>query len=78
LRGANGLLIDPWDVDALSESVITLLNDRGLARKIGQNARETVEKMFTLPKFANKTAEFMRKSRTVSERLNDFVPRDLV
>jgi len=53
----NGLLIDPWDVDALSETVITLLSDRGLARKIGQNARKTVEEKFTLQKFANETAE---------------------
>jgi glycosyltransferase involved in cell wall biosynthesis len=57
----NGLLIDPWDVDALSENVITLLNDRGLARKIGQNARKTVEEKFTLQKFANKTAEVYEK-----------------
>jgi len=57
----NGLLIDPRDVDALSENVITLLSDRGLARKIGQNARKTVEEKFTLQKFANKTVEVYEK-----------------
>jgi glycosyltransferase involved in cell wall biosynthesis len=59
--GVNGLLIDPWDVDALSENVITLLSDRGLARKIGQNARETVEEKFTLQKFANETVRVYEK-----------------
>lgn len=57
----NGLLIDPWDVDALSENVITLLNDQGLSRKMGQNARKTVEEKFTLQKFANETAEVYEK-----------------
>jgi glycosyltransferase involved in cell wall biosynthesis len=57
----NGLLIDPWDVDALSENVMTLLNDQGLARKIGQNARKTVEEKFTLQRFVNKTVEVYEK-----------------
>jgi glycosyltransferase involved in cell wall biosynthesis len=53
----NGLLIDPWDVNALSESVIALLSDQRLAKRIGQNARKTVEEKFTLKKFANETAD---------------------
>lgn len=57
----NGILIDPWDVTALSESVIMLLEDRALAKKVGQNARKTVEAKFTLQNFANKTAEVYEK-----------------
>lgn len=57
----NGLLIGPWDVNALSENVINLLDDRALARKMGQNARKTVEEKFTLQKFANETAEVYEK-----------------
>jgi glycosyltransferase involved in cell wall biosynthesis len=57
----NGLLIGPWDVNALSENVINVLNDPTMARKIGQNARKTVEEKFTLEKFAVKTAEVYEK-----------------
>jgi glycosyltransferase involved in cell wall biosynthesis len=57
----NGLLIPPWDANALSENVIKLLSDSALAKRIGQNARKTVEEKFTLQKFANQTAKVYKK-----------------
>jgi glycosyltransferase involved in cell wall biosynthesis len=58
----NGILIDPWDVNALSGSVVMLLEDQALAKRLGQNARKTVEEKFTLQNFANKTAEVYEKT----------------
>jgi glycosyltransferase involved in cell wall biosynthesis len=57
----NGILIDPWDVNALSRSVVMLLEDQSLAKRLGRNARKTVEEKFTLQNFANKTAEVYEK-----------------
>jgi glycosyltransferase involved in cell wall biosynthesis len=41
----------------LAEKIINILNDSALARKLGQNARETVVERFTFQKFADGTKE---------------------
>ena len=57
----SGFLVEPWDVNALSENVTNLLNDRALAQKVGQNARERVEKNFTLQKFSSNTVDAYKR-----------------
>ena len=57
----SGFLVEPWDVNALSENVTNLLNDRALAQKVGQNARERVEKNFTLQKFSSNTVDVYKR-----------------
>jgi glycosyltransferase involved in cell wall biosynthesis len=44
----NGLLCDFFDPEGLAESVISLLTDRALARKLGDAGRETVKARFDL------------------------------
>lgn len=39
--GQNGLLFQPQDTEALAKAVLTLLDDRNLARRLGSNARKT-------------------------------------
>jgi glycosyltransferase involved in cell wall biosynthesis len=53
----NGLLVPPSNSDKLAEKIVELINDRALAKKLGQNARRTVEEQFTVQTFANKTKE---------------------
>jgi trehalose synthase len=44
--GESGFLVDPYDLDAVAETVVRLLNDQALADEIGANARERVRERF--------------------------------
>ena len=55
--GFNGLLVPPSNSDKLAEKIVELINDRGLAKKLGQNTRRTIEEQFTFQIFANKTKD---------------------
>lgn len=46
--GKTGLLIPPGDSHALAENIIRLLEDRALAKQIGESAREVVANRFSL------------------------------
>jgi glycosyltransferase involved in cell wall biosynthesis len=48
--GRSGVLIPPGDSQALAESIIRLLEDRTLARQMGEYAREVVARRFSLTK----------------------------
>jgi len=45
IDGYNGRVLEPADIEGLSAAVINLVEDDDLSRRIGQNAREHVEKM---------------------------------
>ncbi len=51
----NGLLVPAADSDALANALIKLLNDPTLYEKIGQNARKTYEKLFTVQRMLKET-----------------------
>ncbi|GMR10991.1 MAG: glycosyltransferase [Anaerolineae bacterium] len=46
--GESGFLVDPYDLDAVAETVLRLLNDEALAAEIGANARERVRERFLI------------------------------
>ncbi len=46
--GKTGLLVPPGDSHALAESIVTLLDNRTLAREIGESARNVVASRFSL------------------------------
>lgn len=48
INGYNGFLIQPKDVDALTEKLDLLLSDKELRKKMGKNAREYAEKYFDI------------------------------
>lgn len=48
IDGYNGYLIEPKDVDALTEKLDMLLEDTGLRIKMGKNSREYAEKYFDI------------------------------
>lgn len=50
--GETGVFIKPKDTVSLKEAIIRLIRDRGLAGKIGFNAKEFVERNFSLEKMA--------------------------
>ncbi|MEE9543044.1 MAG: glycosyltransferase [Thermodesulfobacteriota bacterium] len=44
----SGMLVEPTDVDGLTDSISAVLNDKELRRKLGTNAREVVEERFSV------------------------------
>jgi glycosyltransferase involved in cell wall biosynthesis len=47
IDGETGFLVEPGDVDALSDRIASLLSDRRLARRLGDNARAAVTDRLT-------------------------------
>lgn len=61
--GVNGILVsgaDPWDSDALAKGMHMFLEDKALARKMGEAASLTVDSM-TWDNCASKTLEVYRR-----------------
>ena len=48
IDGYNGFLIEPKDVDALTEKLDLLIKDKSLRMKMGRNSREYAEKYFDI------------------------------
>jgi glycosyltransferase involved in cell wall biosynthesis len=49
LDGETGLLVDPEDVDALADALVTALSDRGLAQRFGDAAHALYSTVHTTP-----------------------------
>lgn len=47
VNGENGLLVEPFDVEALTAAMTTLLKDDDFAGRLGKNARATVLENYT-------------------------------
>lgn len=52
--GQNGLLVEVGNAEQLAQAIISLLNDRELANKLSQRARQDVIEKYTLSQMANK------------------------
>jgi glycosyltransferase involved in cell wall biosynthesis/peptidoglycan/xylan/chitin deacetylase (PgdA/CDA1 family) len=59
--GANGLIVPPDDIPALTAAINKLLADPALARELGRRARETVSERFGLPRIADELATQYRR-----------------
>ena len=46
-NGFNGVLVQPRNASALGDTIIALLNDKTLRKRLGRNARQTILKFFT-------------------------------
>ena len=58
--GTNGLLVDPGDLPALTGALATLLENLDLRRRMGDAARQTILRGFTLGHQACHLAELYR------------------
>ncbi len=56
----SGLLVSAGESNAITNAVNTLLQDKRLARKLGENARARVEKKFTWEETTKKVEEFYK------------------
>lgn len=58
--GSNGILIRPHDADALAQSIILLMLDRGFASRLAKEGRRTVTERFSAERMADKTMNVYR------------------
>ena len=66
--GENGLLVVPRDPPALARAIGRVLDDPGLARRLGENARDRIERHFSLEGMARRTEELYRALVTRGQR----------
>jgi alpha-maltose-1-phosphate synthase len=59
--GETGFLVEPGDVDSLHDRIASLLSDRRLARRLGDNARAAVAGRFTWESCARRCAAAYRE-----------------
>ncbi len=67
-HGESGLLVPPADPGALHEAILTLLDDPGLARRLGENALARARAHFDLDVEADRLAELYRQVVHRSEK----------
>ncbi len=59
-HGVNGWLVEPDNLDELTESLATLLQESGLRRRLGETARHTILRSYTLQHQAARLAALYR------------------
>ncbi|SRR5579875_202106 len=70
--GVNGLLVEPEQPAALAEALRKIIEDSDLARRLGQQARETVVRDYQLDTVVGQCLELYR--RLLSRQEQDAVP----
>ena len=63
-HGVNGLLVQPRDADALSASILTLLENPDLARAMGEAAHQRIANTFTVEKMVDQTEDIYMRTFT--------------
>jgi glycosyltransferase involved in cell wall biosynthesis len=69
--GKTGFLVPPRDIDGLSEAILKILDDRGMAEKMGELARSTIIDKFSLKQSVAKTEELYLDVLNSKGRLED-------
>jgi len=60
--GKNGLLVEPEDSSAISEGILKILEDSNFAEKLVKQAREKVERKYTMEECLLETEEVYKKT----------------
>ena len=58
--GKNGFLVHPSDIDQYSKKIITLLKDKKLCLKLGNEARLKIESTFNIENIADENIEYYK------------------
>ena len=59
--GSEGFLVEPMDVNSLTENCLRLIQFPEMAQKMGQMARARVERDFSAENMAHRVASFYKK-----------------
>ena len=62
--GVTGLLVDPDNVEGISQAIIHLMTDKVYAKKLGENGRRRVEQELNWPMVGRKIEEILEKATT--------------
>lgn len=62
INGYNGLLSKKGSPDSIAENILTLIENEKLQRKLGKNARKTIEEKFTWDKIGKKFERIYRQT----------------
>ena len=73
--GETGLLVVPRDPPALARAIGRVLDDPDLARRLGENARDRIERQFSLERMARTTEDLYRALVTRGPRAGKEVAR---
>ena len=57
-HGKNGLLVDAKNPKEVAETILSIVNNKELARKLGKNARKKAE-MFSVERVADRVESFL-------------------
>jgi len=69
--GITGSLVLPKNPNALAEAIITLLQNKEKAQRMGQAGRKRVEKMFSLQKNIRQTEEIYEEILQIRKEYKD-------
>ncbi len=67
--GETGLLVPPENMRALADALETVLRDRGVRRRLGEQARRHVSEMFRAESWTARVAERLETSRGIEKVL---------
>jgi glycosyltransferase involved in cell wall biosynthesis len=62
MEGETGLLVDERDVDAMSRQLVRLASDRGLARRLGQRARQHIAENFSMQRHIDSLSQVLEEA----------------
>ena len=66
--GCNGILVKPQDIEAIAQGLRTLLSSEAERKRLGNAARDTIERNFALPVTLDKLAAIYREFGLVERR----------
>ena len=61
-NGTNGILVEPKNSEQIAQAIIRLLNDPSLAENMAKNAREKIEKLYSMEKSLAETEKVYKKA----------------
>lgn len=67
IDGQNALLVEPGNAEQISEAMLRLMQDEGLAQRIGARGRTTSEQEFDFTNLGKKLAVFLRQLENGTE-----------
>ena len=62
IENETGFLVDEGDIDAMSENILTIVNNRELAETFGKKANALIQENFTLLKHINKINNLIKNA----------------
>ncbi len=70
--GENGILVPPRSPRKIAEAITTVIDDETLRKKLGKNARETIEDGYTWDEVSNKFLKCYESLPSTPQSIREF------